>query len=57
VGRGRRASGFAVARAEEFASLAALKAYARGSHEEVDRFFATVTDAARRAQFDPAPVW
>lgn len=41
---GDRASGLAITRAEEFASLAALKAYARGSHEEVDRFFAAVTD-------------
>jgi uncharacterized damage-inducible protein DinB len=42
---GDRVSGLAVTSAEEFPSLAALKAYARGSHEEVDRFFAAVTDA------------
>ena len=42
---GDRASGLALTRAEEFASLAALKVYARGSHEELDRFVATATDA------------
>ncbi len=42
---GDRAAGLAVTKAEEFGSLAALKAYALGSHVEVDRFVAVVTDA------------
>jgi len=42
---GDRATGFAITTAEEFASLAELKAYARGSHDAIDRGLAAVTDA------------
>jgi uncharacterized damage-inducible protein DinB len=42
---GDRATGFVVSTPEEFASLAALKEYARGSHDEIDRYLATVTSA------------
>lgn len=42
---GDRVSGFAVTKPEEFASLADLKRYARGSHEEIDRFLEDVTGA------------
>jgi uncharacterized damage-inducible protein DinB len=42
---GDRATGLAVTNAGEFASLAELKAYARGSHESFDRFLAAVTEA------------
>jgi uncharacterized damage-inducible protein DinB len=42
---GDRASGFTVTKPEEFESLAELKAYARASHDEIDRILATVADA------------
>jgi uncharacterized damage-inducible protein DinB len=41
---GDRAGGFAVTKPEEFASLAELKRYARGFHDEIDRFFERVPD-------------
>lgn len=40
---GDRAAGFVVTKPEQFASLAELKRYARGSHEELDRFLQAVT--------------
>jgi len=40
---GDRTVGFVVTKPEEFASLAELKRYARGSHEELDRFLQAVT--------------
>ena len=42
---GDRTAGFALTKAEEFASLAELKAYARGAHDEIDRMLAAVTEA------------
>jgi uncharacterized damage-inducible protein DinB len=42
---GDRATGVAITTAEDFAPLAELKAYARGSHDAIDRFLAAVTDA------------
>jgi uncharacterized damage-inducible protein DinB len=42
---GDRATGFTVTKPEEFASLAELKQYARGSHEEFDRFLERVSAA------------
>ena len=50
LGRGDRATGFALTKAEEFASLADLKAYACGSHDEIDRFLAAVTEARLEAR-------
>ena len=47
---GDRATGFALTKAEEFASLADLKAYACGSHDEIDRFLAAVTEARLEAR-------
>ena len=42
---GDRSSGFVVSTPEEFASLAALKGYARGSHDGIDRSLAALTAA------------
>lgn len=42
---GDRASGFAVTKPEDFGSLADLKRYARGSHDEIDRFLESVSGA------------
>ena len=42
---GDRSSAFAVTKPQEFASLAELKGYARGSHEQIDRFLEQVSDA------------
>jgi uncharacterized damage-inducible protein DinB len=42
---GDRATTFTVTTPEEFPSLAALKTYARGSHDIIDRFAAGVTEA------------
>jgi uncharacterized damage-inducible protein DinB len=42
---GDRKDGFAVTNVADFPSLTALAAYARGSHDEIDRFRAGVTDA------------
>jgi uncharacterized damage-inducible protein DinB len=42
---GSRATGFSVTTADQFSSIAELKIYARGSHEEIDKLLSTVTDA------------
>ena len=42
---GDRASALPLSTPEDFTSIAQLKAYARGSHDEIDRFIADVTDA------------
>ncbi len=42
---GDRSSGFVISTPEEFASLAALKDYARGSLDQFDRFIERVSDA------------
>jgi uncharacterized damage-inducible protein DinB len=42
---GDRATSFAVTKPEEFASLAELTPYARGSHDEFDRFLERVSAA------------
>jgi len=41
---GSRTTGLSVTKADEFESLAELKAYARGSHEGIDRLLNTITD-------------
>jgi uncharacterized damage-inducible protein DinB len=42
---GDRATGLVVTSAEDFGSVDELKAYARGSHEGLERFLQSVTDA------------
>jgi uncharacterized damage-inducible protein DinB len=42
---GDRATGFAVTTPEDFGSLPELKAYARGSHEALERFLRSATNA------------
>jgi uncharacterized damage-inducible protein DinB len=49
---GDRASGFAFTKADDFASLADLKRYAREYHEEIARLLDAVTDARLGAHRD-----
>ena len=42
---GDRAAGFALTKADDFTSLADLKRYARGYHDQIVRIFETLTDA------------
>ena len=42
---GTRSTGLAITKPDQFGSLAELKAYARGSHDEIDGLLGTLTDA------------